>query len=524
MIKLSEKNKLCINVLNILCFLFSFFLIYYLLIPVFIASPPIHESLFEPFRSEFPWLKSDSPLILLFSNPHPYCILSFFHTLTNRFIPEFLHTHPMNYILNYNYNILILCFLFQLYVIKENFIKYFQNKKFSDILLTIIFPIFFCILVKNLDLAINDDCWGYAYLLLPAFAYALFSKIEYLYVCNEKITTKDIFILVVLFISVAVSNEIFKLMLCSGAFILYILHIIFINKRINHKKYWVLYVIGVVILLQNLLNPVFASWVSTRINHYSVMQIINMLPDYFAKMYNVYFTNNLLLALVLILLCFLFLLSPKSVQRKRLLLFLISFVLSLFITLSSFILGYDKDYSGVTYMFEHLGIVFITKIVFLNLIFSILGYLICIQNNIYKKIIIPIIIFLILLVPTVKSVKYNYHKVISYYGYEKYMLTRRFYILERLFVDYGVKNRIYYRDYKRGSINFAGIYYFKNLYDRKTSPDYYRAGYICRDTDTFPACQHKLIAFTEEKTGYTFTEEELRRADFSVYQKYIVWF
>lgn len=521
--KLPKKRNLCVNILNIFSSIFIISLIYYFLIPLFVASPPIHESLFEPFSSEFPWITADNPFFLFFSNVHPYCISSFFLTLTNRFIPELLHTHPMNYILNYNYHILVLCFLLQLYVIKENFVKYFQNKNFLNIFLLIIFPIVTCILFENLFFATSDDCWGYAYILIPSFAYALFSQIEYLYVTGEKISKKKICLLTVLFICVSVSNEIFKLMLCSGAFILYILHIVFINKRINHKKYWLLYIIGVIILLQSLLNPALNVWVSTKDCHYSVTQIINMLPNCFVHMFNIYVMKNILIIGTLVSLCFLLLFSPKSIQKKKLSLFLISILLSLLITLLSFILGYE-NYQNITYMFEHRGIVFITKIVLLNLIFSILGYLICTQKNIYNKFIIPLIIFLILFIPSVKLIKDYYNGVIPAVKYEKYMLLKRFYILERLFTDYGIKNKIYFYDYKNGDINELGIYYFKNLYDRNSDISDYKSEYICDYLDNFAQCEHKLINFTEQKTGYTFTNEELEKLDFSVYHKYIVWF
>ena len=233
--------------------------------------------------------------------------------------------------------------------------------------------------------------------------------------------------------------------------------------------------------------------------------------------------KNMLIIGTLISLCFLLLFSPKSIQKKKLSLFLISILLSLFITLLSFILGYE-NYQNVTYMFEHPGIIFITKIVLLNLIFSILGYLVSAQKNIYNKLIISLIVFLVLFIPSVKLTKDYYKGLIPADKYGKRMLLKRFYILERLFTDYGMRNKIYYYDYKNGDINEMGIYYFKNLYDRNSDISDYKNEYICNDSDNFVQCENKLINFTEQKTGYTFTEKELEKLDFSVYHKYIVWF
>lgn len=500
-------------------------LFFYIIVGVFIfkiLSPLYHSFIIRGDSLSTHWIGESSFLEFFTKSDHSWFLMSLFYSMGARFIPELLKIHPMTWFSHYYYIAMFAIMYLLQYSIVRNFTKYFKNKTNTVLWVFITFPVF-CSFLKQIDVTwiVADDCWSYAYLFLPLFFIVFWSNIETLYVKNtilddtssRKIAIYKYSVLFLLFLCVAVSHEFMRFIVCFSVLIGYILHCLFINSKINHKKFFISYLLIVFANVAIFFTDTFSVWFKERI--LSLSSISAILPYYLENYFeNVLVENRILIALILI---FMVLISRVSCdnekkENKKVVIFAFSTLLSVLIFPLVTIVG--QDYSQ--FSCNHCGIGLMIKIFLFNILLSLCGWLVCtLKLNSFKF--YTLLLCFVPLLLGVKSLFFGYDFVLNL----NYHTKKRIFILERIFELYGKKEKVFFNSYDvEGTVSNYALFYFIYLYDRGGNFDDYRQVDVCFDKEHVDNCDKKLINFLKEKTGYELTEEEIEKMDFQKYYRY----
>lgn len=501
---------------NIFIFIITGVIVFKALSPFYHGLVVGSDSLVGPF-----WGSINHFSEFLNISDHSWIIMSILWKVTGRLIPECLSMHPQVWYANYYYWILFGMMIILLLAIWRNLVKYFKNKNFSSLWILLILPIIGCF-IQNTDTAwyLCDDVWSYAYFFLPAFFIVFYSEIEKYYIKNDfqKTSTFHKVVLFLLLVCIGLSHEFPRFVLCSSVFIGYILHLIFINKDLNHKKFWLFYSGLVIINTAIFLSPDFQRWFGQR--HNSLAEIVEKMHTYLSSYCHYILLDNwvmivgILAILALILICSN---SPKleneyKSESKKIGVFAISTTFSILIFSLFIMIGEEYGFSSC----EHSGIRLLTKIFLLNVILSELGWFLSVSKNNICKIVVATICFSALIF---QAKLQSFDKFTHYIEY-RFNLRKRVYILERIFDKYGKENKVFL--YTGDDCPQSTIAYFIFLYDRDANPEEYEKINICDgiDLDDYEKCNQKLLDFYKEKTGLTISKDELNKLDFQKYYRY----
>ncbi len=495
-------------IFNLILFIFAGLLIFKTFAPMYHSLIVRGDSLvlhwyWEPKTIEF-FLKSD----------HALYTFSMFWTTFARYIPELLKIHPQTWFSTVNFYVLfaVMCFLQISFLC--NFIKYFKNKSLSAFWIFFIFFIFAGLMHKSDTLwLLADDCWSFAYLFSPIFSLVLLMEFEKIYVKDEysKISTAHKCVLLLLIICLGGTFECSRFVICSSILITYLLHLFFVNGKINHKKYWLFYCFTVFFSLLPFFSPRFQWWLDSRI--LSINDLIDFIPSYLSSYFsNVFVSNFPIIALIFLLILVAVLFTPKNEERKKIIIFSVSVVISIFLFSLLIIVGQEFT----EYSFEHPGVKLMTKIYLFNVILSLVGWLIT-KLKINSIEVYTVAISFVILYLYVKPINFTDEFMINL----NKEIQKRIYILERVFDLYGKENKVYLNCLDIDSVvPTYSLMYFIFLYDRGGDFEKYEQINFCDANESHDVCNQKLIDFLKDKTGYVLTKEEIEKLDFQKYYRY----
>ena len=513
--------RIMIKIFQILSYLLSALACYKILSPIYPNIVPRNESLFMPFLSCSHSIPSDSILQIFTSNDHFYVILSVLHVFTQRYLPELLKIHPVECYEKYTVWLLFISVYFLLIVFVKNLFKYISNNKFVDIFAPFLSVLFIFVILKfthriGFTWVLQHDCWTYAYILLPAIAFILFYEFEKYYVLEKSLNKRQIFVFCSLLIINAFSNEYFRFIICCGLFLGFILHLLILKTNISKNKFLLTW-IGISIL--NCLvffTSNFQDWFAERNNHYTLSDLINIFPNFISTYFNkVIMENKWFFIFIALFLIAVGLFVKNKDRNKRIFIYTISVIISALLFQILIIVGLEEGYN-IQYSFQHQGIKMLTKMILFSLNLSLLGYLFAYCKNIAITIgltVISLLPFYYGYDPEIYNFKYNKEEVLNY--------KRELYILDRCFISISKKTDIFYTYQKSWVVcpDFS-FSYFSNLYGNEQGNEYRQKVYVCNDNDNTEVCENKMKDFIKQKTGYVFSEEELKKLDFSIYDKY----
>lgn len=552
------------KIIHIVLFTLILLLFYKILSPLSDVPLMFSDSLSESFcYHELTFLGKIRYLFM--SNPHNYFIMSFFHILGINYLPNFFRIHPMDFAKLYFFYIFLGILLINLWAILKNFTKYFNEKSFSYLLL----PIFFFMVItanyetNNLWFFVQD-VFMYTYYFLPVFAILLFKQIESSYVKNDSLPkyipefllyfcmfcvalalnlpnfcyviilflipfaisyinkklnrefhfSKKNCIFSILLIAVGVSGEFFRFIIISGFVIGYFLHIIFANKGSNIKKSIKYYIPIFATMVITIFTNIFFNYTEERTR--SLQELIELFPNFCHQYIQIIFSDNLLLFKILILLIILSFIFVKNTDKnKRLLIFTSSILTScflFFLVMYPFKIAYDDTQN--LFIINHNGLTFSYQIVFLNLIFSYIGYILAFsKSKMYKATTILLAVVLIA----------SYTKIKTDFSFERkyfFEMKKSLYMFERLFINYTKYTKEGYSNYEEFRPPYYSLQYYVYSYTRGSIPSQYKLTDVCKPSDADYPCNDKMRKIVEEKSNYVFSDKELTELNFSIYNKY----
>lgn len=500
-------------------------LFFYIIVGVFIfkiLAPLYHSFIIRGDSLDCHWFREVSSMSIFMRSSHSWFLLSMFHFLGARPIPELLKIHPMIWYTEYYYWAMFgIMYLLQ-YSFVCNFTKYFKNKSYTVLWIFLTFPIF-CGFLKSIDFTwiVTDDCWSYAYLFLPLFFIVFWSNIETLYVKNTmsywNFSSKWRYqtVLFLLFLCIAVSSEFMRFIVCFSVLVGYILHCCLINRNLNHKKFLLSYVLIVAANIAIFFTDAFCLWFERRVISFS--KIIEILPYYMNSYFkNVLIENRILLLLILVFMILVYWISTNSEscrnENKKLVIFSFSTLLSVLIFPLLTIVG--QEYSHFTC--THGGILFMIKMYLLNILLSLCGYAVSSVRLNSLKFYILLLCFCPLLL-NVKSISFDDEGIIN----ANWETKKRIFMLERIFELYGAKEKVFLNCYDvEGGLIKRALSYFIYLYNPNSKYEDYKQIDMCSEKMPIAQCNKKLTDFLYEKTGYELTDEEIEKMDFQKYYRY----
>ena len=177
-----------------------------------------------------------------------------------------------------------------------------------------------------------------------------------------------------------------------------------------------------------------------------------------------------------------------------------------------------NEYSD--FSFEHHGLRLMLIVIFIYCILSAFGYLLKMSDNKKLKIILSVFAFLQFF--TALSIP-DFEKETLYDKNQSKEIKRIAYMIEKMFIFHGKKQKKYYYIKRTDAINHSSILYLLYRYDKNASKNDYKIIDVCEadlDINKSADCRNKFLKLFEEKTGQTITKEELENPDFSVFDKY----
>lgn len=364
----------------------------------------------------------------------------------------------------------------------------------------------------------QHDCWTYAYILLPAIAFILFYEFEKYYVLEKSLNKRQIFVFCSLLIINAFSNEYFRFIICCGLFLGFILHLLILKTNISKNKFLLTW-IGISIL--NCLfffTSNFQDWFAERNNHYTLSDLINIFPNFISTYFNeVIMENKWFFIFIALFLIAVGLFVKNKDRNKRIFIYTISVIISALLFQILIIVGLEEGYN-IQYSFQHQGIKMLTKMILFSLNLSLLGYLFAYCKNIAITIgltVISLLPFYYGYDPEIYNFKYRKEDALNY--------KRELYILDRSYISISKDADVFYNYHRFWPFSHPlAFYYFTNIYGCKNGEGnkYKQTVYVCEDSDDIEVCENKMKDFIKQKTGYVFTEEELQKLDFSIYDRY----
>lgn len=496
---------------------------------------------------------------LFSSNPHNFYILSMLHVLFGNYLPQIFNIHPMEFAKTYYFYIYLIIFMSLISTNIMNFSKYFKQKKYFYLLLP--FLLFFFIKANKDAYCLwffAQAGFMYSYYLSPIFAMLLLQKTEYSYIkkqilpkynfgiifcfcifvafANLNLPTWVYFILLftipdlirkklfisskkalglsILIIAVSVCNEFYRFIFLSSIIIGFILHKLLINKEVKIGKFLSYFSLICFSMIVNTFSKDYFSFAESRTR--TISDLLLNVGNYCNDFVTALFTDNILLFAVLITLVICsFTFVKNSERNKRFFIFNFSVFLSaiLFFVLT-FPCNYNNHSSAEMSVLNYGPLILAYKFTLYYIVFSYAGYIIAFSEQ--KKHSIQTIILTVLYVISSSNYKPDFTFEQGHFK----SLKRKLYIFERLFIEDTRYTKLGYSNYEEFNPPYYTLYYYICNYAPKTKKEDYKLIEVCGNAENDLTCDNKIKAIIKEKTGYVFSEKELKELDFSIYDKY----
>ena len=496
------------------------FAIYKTVLPLYETPMFLAEALYEPYwNANTSELDSSFSQIFL-SNPHSWYILSVIQVLMQRYLPDMLNIHPVVFLENYYNFFLFGYFILFLSALVKNFTKYFDKFYFSSLLLPFAAIFFICSIIDipALWILINPS-WCTVYIFTTTIFLLFLSKTEYLFVNFQKPDKKEIYLIIFFVFCLAISHEAFRFILCFGSLLLLFLSKIILNIKFRKEyiSYWLLLLAACSVTLFS--KSSFAWLVKHCRSFKGTEDIFQNLIRYFSGYFEYIIVQNLHFIIFLLILSVLvkFFVQDKE-KNKRLFIYIFTLVVSMLIFFITIIVG--QEYDG--YLYEHCGLRLILVALFLFCIFSEIGYLLKMTDNVkLRKILTVIIVFAqigaVIRVPDFNMITFK--DVIE--NKEKLQIM---YLTEKMFVLYGKEHKKFYYVNQKYVFDEFSILYLLDRYDKKSLRKDYENIEVCKinNKKEYLTCKMKFIKLTEEKTNDKNLKEEIKNPDFKNFDKYTV--
>lgn len=540
--KISEffKNN---NFVNLTLLIIVVAVIYSVMVPMFNVCTLSSESLFLPFVSQCD-IDNDAILQVFTSNTHQWFILSIFHVIADRYLPEIFDIHPQMMIVYFFKFFLFPLFFLLVFSIMENVYKYKEKREIWSpyVFLILFYIVYQIVLMADFVWVFNNDCWYYAYVFLPIFAILLYNRGEFFYVTQNKLTARDKVVIGCLTLFVSVSHEMFRAIFMSTILLVFILNKLFFGLKYSAKQ-WIKYIFAYIGLgLLNLVTIVLSLWyVERRVVEPDLKTLVLQIKTFLFFLYQNIVEENfwLFLIIVVLYLVVMWTKSDDGGRRKRLLICTAGYLLSTFLFM--FCLFFFNVDGSDTYAVAHCGIRFIFSLIILQIVLSLGGYYVFRQYshqnivsvkdfavkcalrikkvvvnnenvrcflNVFLKIVIIGLLLFVLVVDIVED-----KDVIGLYNYN-YKFRINTYILEKINMFNNLKHNTFYSCGDK--IGFDGaqkLFIEYNELDNIEEEDI-KTIFLCEKTDNIDVCKKKMLKFLQKKYKYKMTNKELSELDF----------
>ena len=492
------------------------FCIIYTAIVKFLSAFSINsEFLFVPYVS-YSVFDADSFFHIFTASDHSWYVLSALGVLLDRYIPAFFNIHPQEFVSLVSKTFVPCVFFIFLYSITDSFYKYYKNKNcYSFVLFTVFCTILILLYTSRFILACSNDCWIYAYIVLPIFPICLNNIFEKYYVNGEKPNFLIVFFLIFF---TSISHEFFRFILLSSLLIGYFLNFLFIDRKIKIKHIFIY--LGIIILNSiTFFSTFYQGWLLVHVNNNFYSEIKSLMPIFFREYTKYFILENLVLYFVLaVLYVYIFYFEKNNDIKKRYFIYNGAILLSFFLFSVVMIIAVPNYDGAMLTIFEHCGIRFISKVLILLLILSALS-LICSCSKLSCKQIIAVssvILFLLF----IKSVKLNISYTIQGFKIYTETIRRSLYIWEKSFLLLNKNSKskeVLILNFPSGlegfkSGNEGSLLFLLYTYNKKSVG--FKEEIICTNQDDIQKCTNKMQQFVLNKTRYSFTEQELEKPDF----------
>lgn len=521
----------------------------------FLFSDTLSE-VFHPYPETF--LKKTA--YLFSSNPHNYYILSVLHVLFGNYIPSMLKVHPMEFAKSYYFYIYLIIFMLFVSTLAMNFAKYFKHRRYFYLLLP-------CLLFFFIKANYETGCmwffaqagFMYSYYLSPIFAILLFQKTEYSYVRKQILpkynkgiiiyfcifccllvfnfplwayifslfiigdlirkklfkSSKAALYLSILIIAVSVCSEFYRFIIIASSIIGSLLHQLLIKNKVKIGELFSYFSIICFSMVANTFSNSYFSFAEDRTR--SITDLMKNSEIYRHDFVTILFSYNHLLFVVLITLVVCSFVFVKNQERnKRFFIFNFSiFIADILFFVFAFPFNLNHFAAANLSILNYTAMIMSYKIILYYLIFSYAGYVIAFsERKIFK---IQAVILTVIYIILSSELKTDFS---TEQGYFK-ALKRKLYILERLFIEDTRYTKLGYSNYEE---IIPPDYYVINYYIYNYAPKSRNKDYnfikVCEEMENDMTCDNKMKKIVKEKTGYVFSEKELRELDFSIYNKY----
>ena len=506
-----------------LLFFFEFIIsvcLIYLIINKLFFNFFINTDLFNHLYAYMPKTVSGTLKSLFFSPDHYVFLLPLYENFSVKYLSQILNIHPQVCVEKYTCIFLFISFILWIFAIAQNLVKYLRKEFFIPLIAVLVLPFVIYLFDNSRFLWIfYSIVWFIGYVAISFFPILLINFCEYLYVKNGGLSKKLFFITVLLIILTAFSHEYYKFLFLGTGFLMILLDNIFIKRKINYKKIYLIYLSCVVLyvipmIISNMMNAEYTA----RLAHFNVSEFFAYSLKYINLFADTVIMNNLYIILPLIILYSIAVLpninSEKSAEQKRFSIFVISVLVTNFAFYLLLIFHSEGHYWG-NILTEQNGLIFVCKLTIFNLILSCLGFILYSHKNNIRKI---VTVSLVLLTFLFTYSNYNNYIVeTEAFRDNANYLKKNVYILEKVYCLSKANKDEYVYLYNPNSFNYFYIeYYLYNLYNKEpiSKPEKIKTKYMCNTTN-LEICTKNIKDLAKTKFNYQFSQQELKNLDFS---------
>ena len=478
------------------------------------------------------------------NNFHNSLLYSLFYDLICIYLPRILDIHPITCFVNISSYIISFIIFSYLFAISFTFSKYI--KKESNLLPFVIclflFPVHISALEKSTTYYLYyNEAWMTAYLVLPIFVATFFNEFEIHFVLKEALSKKQTIILFLLLFCVANSFEILRYITFVFFAALICLYFLFDKEKKHIGLYKSLFVFYTALNLFLVIIYKGSNYIHFIDLRAGADKLIPYFKGFFLSYYQYIVANNAItLGLIIFsLICIMFL-TNNNEKKKAFWIFTGSlFFAVMSYPLSTILINFNPEgwiYSSYfTFACDHSGTRYTINYFLIMILFSCWGFLFSSMQNMKAKIVL-LLTYIVMLIPayhfTFLKDSGNWHNLLKEADGRKFFDERNtnLYILEKFWAMYGRRHGEFYTysphnvTYYDLMINYLAYLYSENkllTHSYDNPEEYYKIIHVCSDEDDlFTTCKDKMLKVIKDKTGYEFSEEELKKLDFESIREY----
>lgn len=521
-------KKRILAVIDIIGLLLVTFVIYKFMLPFEKICTFITDDLLSPFYTPDFSMSNDNIFSVFLTSNHNSWVMSLFHTMTVRILPDIFNIHPQIFVQTVWFPFSCFIFTLYLYCVSNNFVKYSKVKHLTWLWALFLFPLII-VTLRLIDFLwlYTQCCWVYAYVFMSLFGIVAFLELQSLYIQNEKFSKKRMIEYLLLIFLLGNTFETYKIGFCLTLVIGVILHKIFSKEPLINKKSLAFIAYSLVACLSTVLVPkVSIIYDNDYVKTFNLQNFITAFPGYIAEFCNNIIPNNLLLiSLIAVLLFLIKIFGYDKLKNKRLFIYVFSSLLSILLLNFVYICVSNIDY--FTSISHHPGLMFTNFTFLLCLLLTCIGYFIS-NTECKKPVLISIIFVLVLYSVNIVIYHKKYNDTIQEYLSSFKQIRQCHYVLEKFFVLNSLKQPVFYNYYTDGLFQNLSIRYFTTTYHAPFIPENYKIicitdkDYIEPNKSHFTSIRDLMIKKCKEVTGYQITEEELEKSDFKSLYKYLL--